>query len=347
MRIESVNFIVDTLSGCDWACRGCHVQDATMEFNDFDIIERVFSEAKVKNIPMSSFRIGPTDILAAKNGFSTLQNPKIKGLLQNPKTDLLMNTTLLGSSERIKHLITILNEEYEKDYIYFNVILNPKEILKESYRERIERQVNYIRNNCRHHVKFEPSINVEPDDEFLKMDLVPIYDFSSRVMPEIELELAINFARATGRDNQIVLKGLEVIKNLPILYSHLQRPFLISKVGCENHFINLLWRGGNWYWVPNLFFEFANVALPEMKIEFHDLDSMLESINQVYYRQYDLKNIECVDCEFNSLCMPRFLPAYMNVLKQEKCLLPKSQLKSQLQMWHDRCYGQPKEKLVL
>lgn len=322
MKPRFLNLVLDTLSGCDWYCQGCFVKDAKGPFDDFERAGRLIESCAKHEMRVSCIRVGPTDVFAAENSAEFLLDPRFRELAKDPKTDLALNTTLLGSPKRTEEIIRILNENYVKDYIHFNVVLNHRQIGNPGYLRKISDNIELMRRTSRHCVKFAPGVNIEPDENFLREDLKPLHEYAAKVMPELELELALNFTRHTDVDRALVNRGFDIANRIDLV----SRMFSPSNIECENSFLNILWREGQWYWAPNLYYEFANAVDPRMKISFHDLDDLLESFNRLYVNQYRLEDLECTGCEFNRLCMLRFVPAYMEILERKRCIAPRKKM---------------------
>ncbi|MDR3607759.1 MAG: hypothetical protein P4M08_10305 [Oligoflexia bacterium] len=322
MKPRFLNIVLDTLSGCGWYCRGCYVRNANQSFNEFEKIKKVIAECEADGLRVSCIRVGPTDVFSADNATSFLLDPRFIDLAKSPQTDLAFNTSLLENEGRITEIIEILNRHYKKDYIHFNVVLNHKQIDHPAYLGKISENIELIRKLSRNTVKFAPGINVEPSEEFLKEDLSRVHRYAAQAMPDLELELAINFTRRTETDPALVNRAFDVVNQIGLV----TRMFNANNIECENSFLNILWHEGKWHWAPNLYYEFANATDPRMEIRFNSYLELLESFNQLFVSQYYQEGIECVNCEFQKLCSLRFIPAYMKILNRARCVAPKTKM---------------------
>ncbi|MDR3607770.1 MAG: hypothetical protein P4M08_10360 [Oligoflexia bacterium] len=323
---QGVRIVIDCLRDCDWKCPGCFVERSMKkEFDAHDKIISLYEECKARGtVEPYSLTIGPTDVFASTNKIAFFGNPKTRKMC-GYVPDLAMTTTLLGEDGRYDELLEILDDYTNK--LVLVVPLNHRQMRNSKYVEVLLKRGEYIRKRTRRAVYFDPIFNITDNKEFMDLDVDYCIKFLDRLQPNADVEFAFGFTRQTGVNNRLVAEHLQAFARFidsnhrqGIMFPQFSEATL--KRDWKNIYLSLLWREGEWHWLSMMYADFLINYAETTKIQFNNLDDLQNIFLQKVNSQYSLQQ-ECNECEFFKNCSWSLIPAFMDVLGEKNCIIPR------------------------
>jgi MoaA/NifB/PqqE/SkfB family radical SAM enzyme len=336
------NLNLELLNGCQWNCKGCHVnKDDAVAFSDdhYNQLMSVMDSFDDNNYykPFIAF-IAPTDFLSAKNTYSVLTDKRIIKIFNRFKR-LSFQTTYLDIS-KASLIADILRDHYSDLELEINVIIEPEQIDNEKYLATLKKNQDEVISMLRWPTKVRSFgiMNVFDYENTRIAELIKDYDFLHQKVHHL-FETTIDFNFSFGRKDE-KLEGQEFWESA----NRIKKMFNDSIVTNEkNNYLRFSfgrlsdslverqynWKNGEFYYSPLLYERYASfiddLKIPTPTFHSKDFESYEQDVQLNQYLNVGDKE-ECGDCPFLGSCVDRGILHLMDIHGVKKCLVAKNAL---------------------
>ena len=334
------NLNFEFLNGCQFSCKGCHVNKNGAQAFDDD------SYAQLKKI-MDSFNegnsykpfiafIAPTDFLSATNTESVLSDPRVIEILNKFKRISLQTTYL--DINRAESIGNILRKHYSNMELEINVIIEPEKIENEKYLSVLKRNQGYVirKMNWPTPVRSFGIMNVYDYDTTKVAELLRDYDFLHKKVEHL-FETTIDFNFSLGRKDELLtseefFSAAQKIKDMfnDSVVSEEKGQYLRFSFGRLNDSLiekQYNWKNGEFYYSPLLYERYVSfvsgLKIPIKDFNFKEFEEYEEQIQLSQYTNVDDKT-ECGDCPLLGSCVDRGILHLMDIHGIKDCLVAKN-----------------------
>ncbi len=334
-----LNLNFEFLTGCTFACRGCHVnkdQEKIIGEKEVEDLYEFLDTASQSNYnPFIAF-VGPTDFLVAKNTVAVLSDPGVVEILNEFKR-LSFQTTYLNI-ENSEAIVAVLHKYYSECEIEVNMVVDPSRIMDDRYLQILEKNKQVFLDKLgRPETKSFGIMNVYDYDKTKISNLLKDYEFMHKRVEHL-FETTIDYNFSLGRDPDLssddfkaAAERIKKLFNDSVVSSekaqYLRFSFgkltdsLIEK---QYNFLN-----GKLYFSPLLYERFASFRdefiIPTSKYHIQEVEAFE---NEMIHKQYQMaaKMDECESCIFLGSCVDRGILFLMDTYNISSCLVAKDAL---------------------
>lgn len=333
------NLSFELLNGCQFSCKGCHVNKEGAEpFSDdhhkqlVSIMES-FSTSLYK--PFIAF-IQPTDFLVASNTVQVLSDPRVVEVLRYFKR-LSFQTTYLNIGN-IEAVAKVLKEHYSDLELEINIIIEPDKITNDKYLSVLQENQDKVHEilNWDIPVRKFGIMNVYDYDTTRVAELLRNYDILHRKVQHL-FETTIDFNFSLGRkDGSLTHEEFEAaamrIKNMfnESVVSEEKAQYLRFSFGRLSDSLierQYNWKNGEFYYSPLLYERYVSF-IPDLMIP-------IENFTAEEFEQYEedillnqylnvADKTECGDCPILGSCVDRGILHLMDIHGIKDCLVAKN-----------------------
>lgn len=336
------NLTFELLNGCQWNCKGCHVNKEGAEpFTDAHFLQlsSIMNSFDSGNYykPFIAF-VGPTDFLSSKNTYSLLTDKRIIEIFNKFKR-LSFQTTYLDIS-KASLIADVLRDHYSNLELEINVIIEPDQVENEKYlsvlKENQDKVVQMM--NWPTKVRSFGIMNVYDYDKTRVADLLKNYDYLHKRVKNL-FETTIDFNFSFGRKDE-KLTSEEFFESA----NRIKKMFNDSVVTNEkNNYLRFSfgrlsdslvekqynWKNGEFYYSPLLYERYASfiddLKIPTPDNHARDFERFEEDVQLKQYSNVGDKT-ECGDCPFLGSCVDRGILHLMDIHGIKDCLVAKNAL---------------------
>lgn len=330
------NLSFELLSGCQFSCKGCHVnKNAEAPFTDemyFRLKRLMESVSEDSYKPFIAF-INPTDFLSADNTVTALSDKRVVEILRHFKR-LSFQTTYLNI-ERAVEIGKVLREHYSDMELEINILIEPDKIENIKYLNTLQRNQNIVHDvlDWPRPIRRFGIMNVFDYDSTRIAELLKDYDHMHKCVEHL-FETTIDFNFSLGRkdndlSNEEFLSAANRIKNLfnTAMVSQNKGDYLRFSFGRISDSLverQYNWKGGDLYFSPLLYERYVSFTEP-LKIEtpectVQELEKFEEEVVLSQYMNVGDKE-ECSDCPLLGSCVDRGILHLMDIYDVKECLV--------------------------
>ena len=336
------NLNFELLNGCQWNCKGCHVNKEGVEpLTDahYEDLKNVLDSFNTGNYysPFIAF-VGPTDFLSAKNAYALLTDKRIIEIFNKFKR-LSFQTTYLDIS-KASLIADVLRDHYSDLELEINVIIEPEQIENDKYLETIKKnQEEVIRlMNWPTKLRSFGIMNVYDYDNTKIADLLKNYDYLHKRVNHL-FETTIDFNFSFGRKDEKLtteefFNSAERIKKMfnDSVVTNEKNKYLRFSFGRLSDSLverQYNWKNGEFYYSPLLYERYASfiddLKIPTPNHHATDFENFEQTVQLEQYSNVGDKT-ECGDCPFLGSCVDRGILHLMDVHNVKDCLVAKNAL---------------------
>lgn len=334
---------LEWLSGCQFSCKGCHVNKAKggpvmVEINNLG--HWLYSMQHEGNYLPTIVFLGPTDFLTADNTAQILRNIECYGILSRFKR-LSLQTTFLNM-ENAEEIASILRARYSHMELELNFILEPEKVNNEKYLETIHANRKRFKEllDWKKHVASFVIMNVYDYDQSKKNDVKAILadykQLHARIMEKFGSTIDFNFSMLrnswwSNEDVEHAVQGISRIFDSGVDHEFNQTiRFSFGKLedsSIEKHYN---WHQGSLYVSPMIYERIASFN-PKLRVPLGSLGGVGETeeferrllLDQ--YHNSETKT-ECNRCRYQASCIERNVLTFMDMHEIKDCIIARKAL---------------------
>lgn len=334
------NLNFEFLNGCQFSCKGCHVnKNGAHVFDDdsYHQLKKIMESFNENNSykPFIAF-IAPTDFLSATNTDTVLSDPRVVEILNHFKRISLQTTYL--NINRAELIANVLRKHYSNMELEINVIIEPEQIENEKYLSTLKRNQSYVirKMNWSTPVRSFGIMNVYDYDTTKLSELLKDYDYLHKKVEHL-FETTIDFNFSLGRkDEQLTKEEFEDaairIKKMfnDSVVSEEKGQYLRFSFGRLNDSLierQYNWKNGEFYYSPLLYERYVSfidgLKIPIKDFNAKEFEEYEEQIQLNQYLNVEDKT-ECGDCPLLGSCVDRGILHLMDTHGIKDCLVAKN-----------------------
>lgn len=339
-----INLNFEILKGCQFQCKGCHVNKELAEpikeadkQNLFNLLKSIKNDKSYKTF--IAF-IGPTDFLAAENTLDILNDPFYIEVFNHFKR-LSFQTTCLNI-KKADDLAKVLHQHYPDLELEVNVLIEPEKVTNEHYINTLINNRNelFSKIDWPTHIRTFAIMNLYDYQNVKKKEIAEIlkdYEYMHSFTKDL-FETTIDFNFSFGRKGNQLSKAefLHATEQIKALFNH----------GVNDHTVDFIrfsfgklldslvefqynWINGNLYSSPLLYERYASfidpLKIPLEKWTIEELEDYEENMTAKQFAEaFDKK--ECADCQYLKMCVDRQIINLMSAYDIKDCLVAKGAL---------------------
>jgi hypothetical protein len=336
------NLTFELLKGCQWNCKGCHVNKEGAEpFTNehYEQLKSIMNSFNSGNYykPFIAF-IGPTDFLSSKNTYALLSDKRIIEILNNFKR-LSFQTTYLDISKS-SLIADILRDNYSNLELEINVIIEPEQIENEKYLNLLKKNQEEVIElmNWPSKVRSFGIMNVYDYDKTKVANLLKNYDYlHNRVSHLFETTIDFNFSfgrkdkKLTSKEFFESANKIKMMFNDSVVTNEKNQYLRFSFGRLSDSLVEKQynWKNGEFYYSPLLYERYASfiedLKIPTPNNHAKDFEKFEEDVQLKQYFNVGNKT-ECGDCPFLGSCVDRGILHLMDIHDIKDCLVSKKAL---------------------
>ena len=335
---------LEWLSGCQFSCKGCHVNKATgvpYTMTEYVKLNTWLSSMTYEGnyLPTIVF-LGPVDFLVADNTYRLLKNELTWGTFSQFKR-LSLQTTFLNM-DRAYEIAQVLKQHYRNLELELNFIVEPEQINNEKYLNRIkenrDRMLDYLQWDK--HIASFAIMNVYEYDRVKKNDVKAILSdyqaMHAKIKEKFDSTIDFNFSmtRNPWWDNEDIKEAVQSVSrifdggvdhefNQTIRFSFGK----LEDSAIEKHYN---WHQGNLYVSPMIYERIASFN-PKLRVPLGPLGGVRETeeferrllLDQ--YHNAETKT-ECNRCRYQASCIERNVLTFMDMHEIKDCIIARKAL---------------------
>lgn len=333
------NLNFELLNGCQFNCKGCHVnKNGSMPIDDesYEQLKKIMNSFTPENSykPFIAF-IAPTDFLSANNTYAVLTDPRVIEILNKFKR-ISFQTTYLDMS-KASLIADILKDHYSNMELEINVIIEPDKIENQKYLSVLKKHQDEMIEilNWPTKVRSFGIMNVYDYDSTKLAHILRDYDYLHQKVKHL-FETTIDFNFSLGRKDQSLTKeefedATQRIKNMfnSSMVSNEKTAYLRFSFGKLSDSLverQYNWKNGEFYYSPLLYERYVSfVDELKMPIKEYTAREFEEYEQDMQLQQYlNVGNkTECEDCIMLGSCVDRGILHLMDVHGVKDCLVAK------------------------
>ena len=323
----SFNISLEVLTGCRYSCAGCTVEKnfAPLDVSEKDTDDLVvmLDDLIADGYRLLEFRVGPTDIISADNGFPALKHRLTREFGKRYKA-LNLNMAMLHD-EGLVELAEILDEVIPGKLLSVTLPITLKNTHNDKYIGELKKRVLYFKGLLKT-VNFNRIyLTLNVGEENLKHLSTESYDHAHELDLGVDLVVEFPFAHSRkGFGNLLVVDEFkaDLVEFVDFMKTRVNtRGFRPLQPAILEGF-EFTYRGGLLYSVP---------VVVESLPMFHPMfvvdrpwtaQSIYAYKEQHYYNNLEtfLEHPECGDCMFLDHCARGDVHRIMNLIGTDKCL---------------------------
>lgn len=323
----SFNITLEVLTGCRYSCAGCTVEKnfapLDVSESDTDDLVGMLDDLIADGYRLLEFRVGPTDIISADNGFPALRHRLTREFGKRYKA-LNLNMAMLHN-EGMVELAEILDEVIPGKMLSVTIPVTLKNTRNNKYISELKKRVLYFKGLLKN-VDFNRvylTLNVGEDN--LKHLSTENYDHAHELDLGVGIVVEFPFAHSRkGFNNLLVVEEFKADLTEFITFMKTRvntRSFRPLQPAILEGF-EFTYRGGLLYSVPvvvenlPLFHPMFELSRPwtAARIYEHRETPYYDSLEQY------IDHPECGDCMFLDHCARGGVHQIMNLIGTDKCL---------------------------
>lgn len=334
------NLNFEFLNGCQFNCKGCHVNKNGSQAFDTESYQQLksimdsFNEGNSYK-PFIAF-IAPTDFLNATNTYSILSDPRVIEILNYFKR-ISFQTTYLDIS-KAELIAGVLQKHYSNLELEINVIVEPEKIENEKYLKVLKRNQDYVirKMNWPTPVRSFGIMNVYDYDTTKIAQLLKDYDYLHQRVQHL-FETTIDFNFSLGRkDEQLTSEEfLDAAMRIKTMFndsvvSEEKGQYLRFSFGRINDSLiekQYNWKNGEFYYSPLLYERYVSfvsgLKIPIKEFNCKEFEDFEEKVQLSQYVNVSDKT-ECGDCPLLGSCVDRGILHLMDIHEIKDCLVAKN-----------------------
>ncbi len=334
----NINF--EVLNGCQWSCRGCHVnkeiQDGIGGYTtQFVKLLDDFERSSYK--PFIAF-IAPTDFLAANNTAAFLRDPATVAILNRFRRLSLQTTYLDVDAPRVDDIVKVLNTLYKDMELEINIIIEPAQILNQKYLELLARNKDSLqaRLTAFSEIRTFGIFNVFDYSATKIAETLQNYDFLHHKINHL-FETTIDYNFSLGRKDD--LPGEEFEKTVLQISELFDDAISGEKVKFLRFSFGKLtdsliekqynYRNGRFYASPLLYERFVSFRsefeIPIKEWTAREFEQWEHTAQVTQYANIGNKE-ECGSCHYLGSCIDRGVLTLMDAFGIRRCVIAKDAL---------------------
>lgn len=338
------NLNFELLNGCQFNCKGCHVnKNGSMPIDDesYEQLTKIMNSFTPENSykPFIAF-IAPTDFLSANNTYAVLTDPRVIDIL-NKFRRISFQTTYLDMS-KASLVADVLRDHYSNMELEINVIIEPDKIENQKYLSVLKKHQDEMIELLKWPTKVRSFgiMNVYDYDSTKLAHILKDYDYLHQKVKHL-FETTIDFNFSLGRKDQSLTKeefedATQRIKNMfnSSIVSNEKSGYLRFSFGKLNDSLverQYNWKNGEFYYSPLLYERYVSfVDELKMPIKEYTAREFEEYEQDVQLQQYInvSDKTECEDCVMLGTCVDRGILHLMDVHGVKDCLVAKDAMLS-------------------
>lgn len=336
------NLTFELLNGCQWNCKGCHVNKEGAEpFTDqhYAQLNGVMDSFNAGNsyTPFIAF-IGPTDFLSSKNTYSLLTDPRIIEILNKFKR-LSFQTTYLDIS-KASLIADVLRDHYSGLELEINVLIEPEQVNNAKYLSILKQNQDEVIRMMRwpSTVRSFGIMNVFDYGSTKIAELLKNYDYLHKRVAHL-FETTIDFNFSFGRKDEKLtpeefFESANRIKQMfnDSIVTNEKNDYLRFSFGRLSDSLvekQYNWKNGEFYYSPLLYERYASfindLKIPTPNNNASDFEQFEQEVQLKQYSNVGDKT-ECGDCPFLGSCVDRGILYLMDIHGIKECLVARNAL---------------------
>jgi hypothetical protein len=333
------NLNFEFLNGCQFKCKGCHVNKngaSAIDDESYHQLKSIMESFSEKNSykPFIAF-IAPTDFLSATNTYSVLSDPRVIEILNYFKR-ISLQTTYLDIS-KASLIADVLRDHYSNLELEINLIIEPDKIENEKYLSVLKQNQDEVIRlmNWPTPVRSFGIMNVFDYNTTKIAELLADYDHLHKKVSHL-FETTIDFNFSLGRkDEQLTKEEFEAaairIKDMfnDSVVSNEKGQYLRFSFGKLNDSLierQYNWKNGEFYYSPLLYERYVSfvsgLKIPIKDYIAKEFEDYEEKIQLSQYTNVGDKT-ECGDCALLGSCVDRGILHLMDIHGIKDCLVAK------------------------
>jgi len=326
---QRLEITLDLFRGCKNHCAGCMIdRELGGEIEDVPLLYALIQEMMDAGYVAFDLGIGPTDYMSSDNVAEVMENPVVREMAQHFHQVTFNAAFLERKMPLYAKMCAEIDAALPGKAIRFLMPAAPDFFKNHKFSDMIVRKLNFVKEHLKDAFLNEAGFVVNCTHETVNenFDIMMREGFDVEFPVDKDDILNIPYGRAPVKDLMLGERIKRMSHRITQFYSNLdgdderrRNPDLHYDTGTM---MNLLYTGGNLYWVPFLKDDCAFLDDDFVVPRPWTMQSLLKARSEALERSVDyLKDTQCMQCPYLGSCSEKGITSIMHRMSIRDCLV--------------------------